>query len=273
MVAAALVSGCSGSVVADTGRAASSASADPPSSTVQPTATPGPPLSPGLHRLTVSEQAAVVLVPTTANGRLIVFAHGAEGSAESVLAVGDQARADLTAGLVAAGYTVAASDAGGDAWGNAASVEDYRALAQEAAARTGTTSVYLIGESMGGLPAAQLTQRGRLPGLRAYAGIYPVCDLSSVQARFADSILAANGTGTAALVAQLSPVVLDGSVPIMMWASPGDTIVPSAQNAGACVDEARAAGGRAELVSTIGDHGDVSNFDLVALLAFFDSAA
>jgi len=272
-----LTAGCSGADAPDatpTGSRTSAVPSTPPSSSAAAAPTSEvPPAVPGVNRLTVNGQPSVLLVPQTSNGRLVLFAHAAGATAEAVLGVGDLGRGDLAAGLVAAGYTVAASDAHGDAWGNATSLADYTALAREAAARTGTTSVYLVGESMGGLATAQLSLRGALPGVRAYAGIYPVCDLSSIRAQFADSIQAANGEGTAALFTALSPVPLDGSVPVKIWASEGDRTVPKQQNAVVCVQQAQAKGGRAELVDTIGDHGDVSNFDLPALLAFFDSAS
>jgi pimeloyl-ACP methyl ester carboxylesterase len=223
--------------------------------------------------LTVGDQQAVVRSPAHPNGRLVLFLHGASGSAEDVLRIGDGLRADLVAGLVAAGYVVAAGDAHGAAWGNAASVADYEALVSEARRRTGATSVYLLAESMGGLAAAQLTTPGRVDGLRAYAGIYPVCDLSSVRGIFAASIDAAHGADSDAAVAALSPVRPDPAVPLMIWASAADTVVPREQNADVCVAEVHAGGGQAVLNSTVGEHGDPSNFVLPQVLAFFDAAS
>ena len=50
-----------------------------------------------------------------------------------------------------------------------------------------------VGESMGGLAGAQLVTGRRIPGLRAYAGISPLCDLGSVHEEYEESIEAAYG--------------------------------------------------------------------------------
>ena len=239
-----------------------------PAPTVAPAGT-----APTYSDLTVAGQPSLLLEPVHPNGRLVLFLHGASGRAADLRAVGDRARADLAAGLVTAGYAVAASDAHGDAWGSAASVADYQALATEARRRTGASSVYLLAESMGGLPAAQLTAPGALADLRALAGIYPVCDLSSIRAGFTASIEAAHGSDTDAAVAALSPVRPDPAVPLLIWASADDTVVPTARNAEVCVADVLARGGEARLIPTVGDHGDPSNFALSDLLSFYDAAA
>lgn len=236
-----------------------------------PAPSPGTGAAPGTTRFEVDGVDAVLRIPEQPNGRLVVYLHGAGGSAESIL--GTDPRARLVEGLVDEGYAVVASDAHGDAWGNAASVAAHAAAAEEAAARTGTTSVFLLAESMGGLPGAQLTTGSGLAGVEALAGIYPVCDLSSVHSRFTGSVDAAHGADVDAALERLSPVDLGGSVPVMVWASPQDTVVPKAANGDACVRQAREAGADALLVESTGEHGDPSHFDLPTVLAFFDSAA
>ena len=258
------------------GPADHTAPAPPVAPTVPTPAVPtpaGPAPTPTVSSLTVAGQPALLLEPVHPNGRLVLFLHGASGRAGDLRAVGDRARADLAAGLVTAGYAVAASDAHGDAWGSAASVADYQALATEARRRTGASSVYLLAESMGGLPAAQLTAPGALADLHALAGIYPVCDLSSIRAGFTASIEAAYGSDTDAAVAALSPVRPDPAVPLLIWASADDTVVPTARNAEVCVADVLARGGEARLIPTVGDHGDPSNFALSDLLSFYDAAA
>ncbi|MGY1682412.1 alpha/beta hydrolase family protein [Geodermatophilus sp. SYSU D01176] len=236
-----------------------------------PPAPPTPTAAPGTTRFQVAGVDAVLRVPEQANGRLVVYLHGAGGTAESIL--GTEPRARLVEGLVDEGYAVVASDAHGDAWGNAESVAAHAAAAEEAAARTGTTSVFLLAESMGGLPGAQLTTGSELDEVEALAGIYPVCDLSSVYPRFADSVDAAHGDDVDAALDRLSPVDPAGSVPVMVWASPQDTVVPKAANGDACVRQAREAGADAIVVESTGEHGDPSHFDLPTVLAFFHSSA
>ena len=227
-------------------------------------------LGPGAHEFEVGGEAAAVLVPEQPNGRLVVYAHGYGGRADAVLS-GDAVGA-LAAGLVAAGYAVASSDAAGDAWGDDASVDDYAELAATVTARVGATDVFLLAESMGGLAAARLVEERRIEGLRAYAGIYPLCDLGSVYDDFRESVDAAYGSAVPQALADLSPVPLDGGVPVLFWASPDDSTVDKERNADVCAAQVAAGGGSAVVVDTEGEHLDPSNFDLGALLDFFGSS-
>jgi alpha-beta hydrolase superfamily lysophospholipase len=224
-----------------------------------------------VNDIEVGGQAAIVLVPERLNGRVVVYAHGYGARADAVL--DDDAFGGLAAGLVAAGYAVAASDAAGNAWGNDASVDDYADLAAVVAAQVGATDVFLVGESMGGLAAARLVHERRIEDLRGYAGIYPLCDLGSVYGDFAESVDAVYGPAVQEALAHLSPVPLDGAVPVQFWASDGDTTVDKDRNADVCAAEVVADGGSAVVIETQGEHLDASNFDLEAMLGFFDSAA
>lgn len=230
----------------------------------------GAALDPGVHRLTVGGEGAVVLVPEVPNGRLVVYAHGYGADLRNI--PDDEAFGALAQGLVDAGYAVAASTAGGDAWGDAASVDAHAVLAATARRLTGAADVYLVAESMGGLAGAQLVTGDRIEGLRAYAGLQPLCDLASIYSWFPDSIDAVYGPDAAAAVARLSPVRLDADVPVRLWASDADTVVTRARNAEVCAAQVRAAGGEAQVVPVSGDHGDPSHYDLPGLLAFFDAA-
>jgi hypothetical protein len=205
------------------------------------------------------------------NGRLVVYAHGYGGRSDALLS--RDAVGALAAGLVAAGYAVASSDAAGDAWGDDASVDDYTELAATVSARVGATDVFLLAESMGGLAAARLVEERRIEGLRAYAGIYPLCDLGSVYDDFQESVDAAYGSAVPQALTDLSPVRLGGGVPVLFWASPDDTTVDKERNADVCAAQVAADGGSAVVVETEGKHLDASNFDLGALLDFFESSA
>lgn len=228
-------------------------------------------LAPGAHDLVVGGEAATVLVPEHPNGRLVVYVHGFDGRAGAVLS--DDRVGGLAAGLVAEGYAVASSDAAGNAWGDDASVDDYATLAATVSAGTGATDVFLLAESMGGLAAARLVHERRIGELRAYAGIYPLCDLSSVYDDFRESVDGAYGPAVPEALDRLSPVALDGAVPVLFWASPEDVTVDKERNADVCAAQVVADGGSAVVVETDGRHLDASNFRLDALLRFFESAA
>ncbi|WP_409329172.1 alpha/beta hydrolase family protein [Trujillonella humicola] len=229
-----------------------------------------PVLTPGVHRLPVGGQESVVLVPEEPNGRLVVYAHGYGADLRDI--PDDEAFGGLAQGLVDAGYAVAASSAGGNAWGDAASVDAHAVLAATARRLTGARDVYLVAESMGGLAGAQLVTGDRIEGLRAYAGLQPLCDLSSIYSWFPGSIDAVYGADAGAAVAALSPVRLDADVPVRLWASDADTVVTRDRNADVCAAQVLAAGGDARVVPVTGDHGHPSHYDLPGLLAFFDAA-
>lgn len=236
-----------------------------------PAGEPLPDHGAGVHEVQVDGQDAIVIRPDVPNGRLVIYAHGYEARATAVL--NDEAFGELADGLVAAGYVVAAGDAGGDAWGDPASVDSHAALAAAVTDLVAATDVYLVAESMGGLAGARLVEGRRIPGLRAYAGIQPLCDLGSVYDEYAASIDAAYGPAVGTALRELSPVPLDGAVPALFWASEDDTVVAKARNADACAAQVVADGGRALVVAAEGDHGDPSHYDLGVLLELFDSTA
>ncbi len=281
-----LLAGCA-APAADRGAAAPTTAApttSPTAPTTSPTAptptapvpapapaTPLPALGPGTHEVSVAGENALVRVPERPNGRVVLYAHGLGGRATALL--GDEAFGALADGLVAAGYVVAASDAGGDAWGDGASVDAHAALAVAVTGAVGAREVHLVAESMGGLAGAQLVTGRRIPGLRSYAGISPLCDLSSVQDTFGDSIRAAYGPAVDDALARLSPVRLEAAVPVRFWASAEDTTVDRRRNADVCAAQVVDAGGRADVVAAQGRHNDPSTYDLAGLLAFFEAAA
>jgi pimeloyl-ACP methyl ester carboxylesterase len=207
----------------------------------------------------------VVLLPHELRGRLALYLHGSGGTEHSLLMARKRER--VANALLADGYVVAAALSGGNEWGNARTVADYRAFAETLMRRYALTRVYLIAESMGGLAGMQLGNR--LPQAKALVGIYPVCDLRTMvrHRTFTAAIHAAWAGRSAKAVEPVSPARL----PMIVWASAGDTIVPRATNGGSCVARARAAGTPATLVPTVGDHGDPSNFRPADVVRFFDA--
>ncbi|SNS73233.1 hypothetical protein SAMN06893096_10783 [Geodermatophilus pulveris] len=276
LAVAALLGGCSAPAVPAAGPAAAPvppADRVPPAESVSPAtvAEPLPDLGPGVHEVEVGGQAAVVVRPQQPNGRLVLYAHGLDARGTAVLA--GEGFGALADGLVAAGYAVAASDAGGDAWGDAASVDAHAALAAAVTDLVDATDVYLVAESMGGLAGARLVEGRRIPGLRAYAGIQPLCDLGSVYDDHAASIDTAYGPAVDGALRALSPVRLDAAVPAVFWASAEDTVVDRARNADVCAAQVVADGGSAVVRAAEGEHGDPSHYDLGALLDLFASTA
>lgn len=217
------------------------------------------------RHLTVGGQEALVIEPARPNGRLVMYIHGAGGTAQAITE--DPVR-PLTRKLLTNGYAVAASDAHGPQnWGNAASVQDYVRLAH----RLHYSHILILAQSMGGLDGLQLIDRLQP---EAWAGIYPVCNARSAYNR-----------------PELRPFVLEGwhgpppeylspvkprnvsGLRVLIWASPEDRVVPFNQNARTCARIMRRRGARVRLVRTHGDHGDPSNFHPEWLNRFFGAAS
>lgn len=212
----------------------------------------------------VGGNPAVILTPHEPTKGIVLYAHGNNQTERAVLSGPNVA--PLTAELLDAGYIVAASLAEGNAWGNPASLEAYEALVTEVREDSAVDDLYLLGESMGGLPSLQLASS--LPGVKAWAGFYPVCDVQTImnQDDLRGGVEAAypNGGG----VDSVGPVSMP-DVPLMFWASADDTRVPKSSNTDACAATAN----EATVITTEGNHGDPSNFRPEVLLRFFAEAA
>jgi pimeloyl-ACP methyl ester carboxylesterase len=207
--------------------------------------------------------SSLVIVPKRANGALVVFLHGWGQTRWSLLSRHEEA--SVAHAVSEAGFTVLAADADGKAWGDAASIEDYRRLIDRTQRRYGLRDVFLMGESMGGLATMQLARL--LPDVQAATAWFPVCDIRTMrQPRFQDTIRAAwRGHSRSAI----SPVRV-GATPLLVWASPADTVVDAATNAAVCVAEAKAAGAPVTYFRTTGEHGDPSNYQPGTIVQFFE---
>ena len=207
--------------------------------------------------------ATTTIVPRRSNGALVVFLHGWGQTRTGLLARRSQAA--VSRALSARGYTVLAADAALKAWGDPTSVAEYRRAITQAQQQYALRDVFLMGESMGGLPTMQLART--VPAVRAVVAWYPVCDVRTMTAeRFRASIDAAWSGRSRRPV---SPVAV-GSKPMLVWASAADTVVDARTNAAVCTAEARKAGAQVTYFHTSGEHGDPSNFAPRTVVDFFD---
>ncbi len=226
-----------------------------------------------IERFTVRAQAAVLIRPSTSTSKVVVYTHGAGETVENIFR--DPAKQEMFTTLLGAGYALAATDAHGDNWGNTASQRDNLVLVDELRER-GLRDVYVLALSMGGFDGLELLDR--VP-VKAWAGIFPACDLASVYALglYRGQIRTAYGrTGTRLgdAISRRSPVDFDppDGLPMRFWASSGDRIIPKRENTDACAALARRRGARVEVTATRGDHGDASNLDPDGVLRLFASA-
>ncbi len=213
----------------------------------------------------VDHQRALLLRPEAPNGRLVLYIHGASGSAE---AINEPPVLSLTKELLRDGFSVAASDAHGPQnWGDPASVADYVRLDR----RLGFKHVLILAQSMGGLDGLQLVDRLHP---EAWAGIYPVCNArSSYKSAELRPFVEEAWPGPPPKV--LSPVEPKdvASLPVLIWASPEDKVVSFKENSELCAHRLRSRGADVKLVRTEGDHGDPSNFHPRWLAKFFERAS
>ena len=226
-----------------------------------------------IKRFAVRGQAAVLIRPTEKTQRVVVYMHGSGENVENLFE--DPRKQPIFAALLDAGYALAATDAHGDNWGNAASERDQIALIDELRER-GHGDIYVLALSMGGFNGLQLLEH--VP-VRAWAGIFAACDLASVYALglYRGQIRAAydrTGRRLGDLIARRSPVAFDppDGLAMRFWASPGDRVIPKRENTDACATLARRRGANVTVTTTTGDHGDASNYDAAAILRLFASA-
>lgn len=229
--------------------------------------------------LKIGGQRAVITSPDAPTDRAVVIFHG---SGENAVTGQDGWTVRIVRELLPAGYTVASSDAHLQAWGNKASVKDYRALIAELKSR-GLTRIYFLAVSMGGLPALQLVDSIKP---EAVVGIYPACNMKAIYQRgqYAEKISRAFGvkwTGkldwpkvemkTGRNLSPIDPKNVRG-MPVAFWASPGDRDVPKATNTDVCAANMKRRGAVVTVNSSTGKHGDESNFDPPKVLETFAAA-
>jgi fermentation-respiration switch protein FrsA (DUF1100 family) len=203
----------------------------------------------------------VILEPRVPSQGIVVYAHGNNQDERAVLTGANVA--PVAGRLLREGYYVVGAYAGGNAWGNPGSLAEYERVISEVRSLSDVDDVFLWGESMGGLPSLELASR--VGGVKAWAGVYPVCDARTVMGQ-GDLLAGIEQAYPDRRTGAVSPVAMP-DVPLMFWASPDDTRVPKATNTDACAAKAK---GRATVITTKGNHGDPSNFDPDALAEFFN---
>jgi hypothetical protein len=233
------------------------------------------PLRGQIDRFEVDGQPSVLITPEQPTDRVVLYTHGSGETVETIFR--DPAKQPLWRALLQGGYALAATDAHGDNWGNRASERDTVTLARELRGR-GLRDVFVVALSMGGFDGLALLEHDN--AVKAWAGIFPACDLRAVyrvglypgQIRRAYG-LAPNQPVDAVLRARSPTAVRPRpGLPMRFWASPDDRVIPKRSNTDVCAALARRAGARVEVTTTRGDHGDASNYDPGGVVELFDAA-
>lgn len=228
--------------------------------------------------------AIQVLVPNaydpSIGAKLVIYHHGV-GENQTGWTQGDNLRkAGIRDALISQGYILAASNAGGNNWGNPASVQAYLALYAYCLRNYRITNqgedVVFLSQSMGGMSGLNCLADQRFP-CRGWYGIYPVCNLqSSYTLNFSGQINGAYGcdsstyaTKTAGYDPNLKPSSAYPIVPMRFVASYGDTVVPRVDHTDSLQGFLGPLMPEADIVDATGDHGDPSHFLPQDVVDFF----
>ena len=210
----------------------------------------------------------------------IIYDHGFGQTINAITAQPPQST--YVQALVAAGYVVIASEYRElDCWGDMECAEDIANLQTLWHSLLNLApQPFVIGESMGGMVTWNAISHGTLQPL-AVVGIYPACNLADmytnlvfmpiIQSDYGFDSSQGYSTATAGFDPLLAPPDQFTSFPILMWSSYGDTVVVRSRNEDPFAAAINAAGGQVTIRSSVGDHGDLSNFDVDAVLMFFSS--
>lgn len=223
-----------------------------------------------VERRTVAGKAVTLLRPRDVGpagpvGTVIYFGGVAE-SAETPIT--DLVLRGVVTGLLGDGWEIAAISASPVHWGNDDATATYRALGRA----LGRERVVALAKSMGALASLNCIASACIDGIDAWAGIYPVTDQRRVDEAFRDQIVAAFGGPVPERNIPAENAARLVGVPMLLWASPTDTVVPADANGIGFAAAVRRAGGRARAIESTGQHGDLSHFDPDALSRFFSDA-
>lgn len=106
---------------------------------------------------------------------VVVYFHGSDQTARVIR--DDEKHRNLFDPLLRAGYAVVAADAGGNAFGNLKSLEDYRQLIAAARQKYGIVPIFFVAESMGALAALALLRESADRSVLGMVGISPLVGL------------------------------------------------------------------------------------------------
>lgn len=238
----------------------------------------------------VTGQAYMILVPSTGSAHpynssnptpVIIYAHGMGEDQTGLLA--DSLKSTCVSALLNAGYILAGTNAHGMNWGVQSAVDDYANLDRVLRAAYNVKGVGMWSQSMGGHAGLLAIAQNKVRGIVGWLGTYPSCNLAAVRAMgvYASSIDSAfNITGAAGgTYAQRTygneplfiPAVGYKHIPMRIYASPGDTVIPKADATDLL--QALVTGTARSNVTVVcsGQHGDPSHFVPSEYVAFFDA--
>lgn len=222
-------------------------------------------------------EAITVLVPSnysaTSGANIVLYCHGNNGTNEEM---GSRTVAEQAAwidALIDEGYLLAASNMSGNNWGNDDALADLVDLYSYCVTNYRLKDTLIWSASMGGLPGLLAIDDDRIPRVKGWLGIVPVCNLADMfdsnSGTFAATIrtaygIAADGSDYSAQTSGHDPALLSASrftdVGFMFIASSGDTTVDKTQNADVMHALVQSEAFESSIVEHTGNHGDSTRY-------------
>jgi pimeloyl-ACP methyl ester carboxylesterase len=221
-------------------------------------------------RVTVDGQETLGISAQNALVRgVVVFFHGMGG--DEFAMTSDDAHKSMTSKLVDAGFAVVSSSAGGDAFGDPASQQNYLYLGGEAAQHYHTDNIFFLAESMGAVAAINLLTSLQTLRFRGLAAINPVLDLAEVAPQYKSTVAEKYQNQSMASVnpMDVSPDAIKDKK-LKFYVSSDDSLVPADANALAFQKRFGLAAD-ISIVKCFGRHGDPSCFQGDDIVKWFTS--
>lgn len=234
-----------------------------------------------------SSQAIMVLIPN-ANSAVpysagtatpLLMYHSGSNEDEGAL-LDDALKADVVDALLDAGY-ICCGIAAGNNWGSQAACNYYSDLYYTVDLYYNLSYTLFLSQSMGGLTGLLCLAQNEVPGVIAWAGIYPAVNLGAIytEGTFAAAINSAYSCVAGTYAAKTyghDPCLKWGKafrgVPMRFYASESDATIIKDNNtdifqpiiSGSCTEST--------IQVCTGDHGDPSHFQPSDLVAFYERA-
>lgn len=192
----------------------------------------------------------------------------------------DVLKAGVVEALLDAGYICCGVDAD-DNWGNQAGCDYYTDLYYSADLYYNISYTLFLSQSMGGLTGLLSLSQNKIPGVIAWAGIYPACNLTAINAAgtFTSSIATAYDCDSGSFAYKTyghDPCLKWGKafrgVPMRFYASAGDTSINKSSNADYFQALISTSCSESVIQVCTGNHGDPSHFQPTDLVAFYERA-
>jgi len=213
--------------------------------------------------------------------KVVVFFHDKDRDGQTMWSTNERI---VLKSLLDEGYVVISSNNMSlSDWGNAQSIVDFNDLIDCYKDYLNIqTSYFIYSEGMGFLSALNLINHSPSIRVRAILGLSPAVDLSALYnngtGSLSTSIASAYGLLSASEFATktngYNPMSSDCknfvSVPMLLYASASDTIINKTNNADAFMIKMNGLNGSVIVVTTTGDHLDLSNYVGDSVVNFFD---